>query len=437
MKLKKSILTGFMVLLILCSAGDASQQKNDDMPLALRVVLNNAYKHFDKQEYKKAIETLDGFRAGGKNGSDHYLIDFYLGTGWLHMNNPSRALPFFESAVAKNKDFSPAWLNLARCRYDLSQFKKAAEAFEKGYETSSPKQGETLYYAAATWFSDGNVSKTVEVMERLFKNHPEEIKPEWKETLVHAYLAVKKPEKALVLMEQLVNLFTGEKKLQWQEAILYQYLSMNMQKKALGIAEQLSETHPLEPKWWKALAHIHLAMDRHREALAAMIIYSYLHPLDEKEKKLMAELSLMAGVPSKAVTYYESLHAQSSQSDIVIKIVQSYQMMNQPQQALKWVEKGLLQTKSPELMMQKATLLYELRQYDKSIEAFESFINEKKGDIGLAWLMIGFAASQDNKLDKAMIAFENASKFESHQKTALSHLEQIKNFKRSELQFAQ
>jgi hypothetical protein len=42
-----------------------------------------------------------------------------------------------------------------------------------------------------------------------------------------------------------------------------------------------------------------------------MTIYGYLQPFNEKEKKLMAELSLIAGVPSKAVTYYESLHAQS------------------------------------------------------------------------------------------------------------------------------
>ncbi len=323
-------------------------------------------------------------------------------------------------------------MNLARCRYDLSQFKKAGEAFEKGYETSSPKQGETLYYAAASYFSDGNASKTVEIMERLLRNHPENIKPEWKEILVHAYLAVKKPEKALVLMEQLVNQFTGEKKLQWQEAILYQYLSMNMQKKALRMAEQLSETYPLEPKWWKALAQIHLSGDRHREALAAMTIYGYLQPYNEKEKKLMAELSLMAGIPAKAVSYYESLHAQTSESNIIIKIVQSYQMMNQPEQALKWVETGLLQTKSSELMLKKATILYELRQYDKSIQAFESYIKENKGDIGLAWLMIGFAAAQADNLDKAVIAFENASKFQRHQKTANSHLENIKQSRRTE-----
>jgi tetratricopeptide (TPR) repeat protein len=432
MKLKKTILTGFLLLFIVCLGADASQNKSDDIPLALRVVLNDAYKHFDKQEYKKAIESLDVFRTGGKIGSDHYLVDFSLGNAWLHMNNPSRAASFYESAITKNKDFSAAWLNLARCRYDLSQFKKAAMAFEKGYETSSPKQGETLYYAAASYFSDGNASKTVEVMERLFRNHPEDIRPEWKETLVHAYLAVKEHEKALVLMEQLVTQFTGEKKLQWQEAILYQYISMNMQKKALRMAEQLAEAYPLEPKWWKALAHIHLSMDRHREALAAMTIYGYLQPFNEREKKLMAELSLMAGVPSTAVTYYESLHAQSSESDIIVKIVQSYQMMNQPQQALKWVEKGLSQKKSSQLMMQKATLLYELRQFDKSIQAFESFIKEKKGDIGLAWLMIGFAAAQDDNLDKAIIAFENASKFQRYQKTALSHLEQIKHLKRSE-----
>jgi predicted Zn-dependent protease len=98
----------------------------------------------------------------------------------------------------------------------------------------------------------------------LFRNHPEDIKLEWKEILVHAYLAVEEPKKALMLMEELVIQFTGEKKIQWQEAILYQYLSMNMQKKALRMAEQLSETYPLEPKWWKALAHIHLSEDRYR-----------------------------------------------------------------------------------------------------------------------------------------------------------------------------
>jgi tetratricopeptide (TPR) repeat protein len=432
MRVAKSILNVFLLLLIIGSLADASQQKSDDIPLALRVILNDVHRHFDNQEYKKAIEKLDNFRAENKSGYDHYLVDFSLGNAWLYMNNPSRAASFYESAVGKNKEFSSAWLNLARCRYDLSQFGKAAEAFEKGYETSSPKEGEPLYYAAASYFSDGDALKTVEVMERLLSYHPEDIKIEWKEILVHAYLAVQEPRKALVLMEELVIRFTGEKKIQWQEAILYQYLSMNMQKKALRMAEQLSETFSIEPKWWKALAHIHLSEDRHREALAAMTIYGYLQPFNEKEKKLMAELSLIAGVPSKAVTYYESLNAQFSEPDIIVKIVQSYQMMNQPQQALKWAEKGLSQLRSSELMMQKATILYELRQYDKSIQAYESFIKEKKGDIGLAWLMIGFAASQDNNLDKAVLAFENASKFERHQKTALSHLEQIKNIKRSE-----
>jgi tetratricopeptide (TPR) repeat protein len=433
MNLIKSILTGAMLFCLFCLPVNASEKnQKDDMPFALRVVLNDAYKHFDSQEYKKAIETLDKFRGENKSGSDHYLIDFSLGNAWLYMNNPSKAVSFYESAIFKNKDFSAAWLNLARCRYDLSQFGKAAEAFEKGYETSSPKEGEILYYAAASYFTANNASKSIEIMERLFGNHPDNIKLEWKETLVHAYLAVENSEKALALMEELVIQFTGEKKIQWQEAILYQYLSMNMQKKALRLAGQLTETYPLEPKWWKAIAHIHLSEDRYQEALAAMTIYGYLQPYNEKEKKLMAELSLMAGIPAKAVSYYESLHAQTSESSIIVKIVQSYQMMSQPQQALKWAEKGLMQTKSSELMMQKATILYELREFDKSMQAFESIVKEKNGDIGLAWLMIGFAAAQSDDLNKARIAFENASQFERHQKTALSQLEQIKKVKRSE-----
>ncbi|MFO8085834.1 MAG: tetratricopeptide repeat protein, partial [Desulfobacterales bacterium] len=390
------------------------------------------YKLFDNQQYLKAIEKLETFRAGGKRGFDHYLVDFSMGNAWLQQNDPGRAAPFYQSAVAKNEQLSAAWLNLARCRYELLQFKPAAEAFLKGYETSSPREAMTLYYAAVSWFQAGESIRTVQLMERLLKNHPEDVKPEWKETLVHAYLAVKAPEKALVLMEELVTQFTGEKKVQWQESLLYHYLSMDMKNKALRLAEHLAQTFPVEPKWWKALAHIHLSEDRHSNALAAMTIYGYLKPLDEKETNLMAELNLMLGIPSVAVSYYKSLGDKASSSAVIKKIVQSYQMMNQPEEALKWVEIGLKREHSTDLVMKKANILYELGKFSQSIDAYESVIGKNNGDTGLAWLMIGFAETQNGNLNRAESAFENASKFKRHEKTAISHLQHIRFIKNSE-----
>ncbi len=432
MNVGKIILTAFLSLCLTCFSANAGQNQHGDLPLSLRVALNEAYELFDDQQYMEAIEKLTAFRAENKRGSNHYLVDFTIGNAWLQQNNAVRAAPFYEAAVAKNPDFSAAWLNLARCRYELLQYKPAAEAFLKGYESSSPKEALTLYYAAVSWFQAGEPSKTIQLMEQMLKSHSDDdVKPEWKEILVHAYLAMELPEKALALMEELVLLFTGEKKVQWQEALLYQYLSMGMTKKALQLAENLTQTHPLEPKWWKALSHIHLSDDRHRDALAAMIIYGYLEPLNERETNLMAELSLMLGIPSKAVSHYQSLADTSSSVDIIKKIAQSYQMMNQPDEALKWIEIGLKRENSSDLMMQKANLLYELRLFDKAIEAYESVIRKNNGDTGLAWLMIGFSASQKDNLDKAATAFENASRFKKHEKTALSHLKHIRAIKKS------
>lgn len=432
MNVSKVTLTAFLFLCLTCFSANAEQNQHGDLPLSLSMVLNEAYQLFDDQQYMEAIEKLKAFRDGNKRGSEHYLVDFSIGNAWLQLNKAARAASFYETAVAKNPGFSGAWLNLARCRYELLQHKPAAEAFLKGYESSSHKEAVTLYYAAVSWFQAEEFSRTIQLMERMLKSHSDDdIKTEWKEILVHAYLAVEAPRKALALMEKLVLLFTGEKKVQWQEALLYQYLSMDMKKKALRLAENLTQTHPLEPKWWKALSHIHLSDDRHGDALAAMIIYGYLQPLNERETTLMAELNLMLGIPSKAVSHYQSLADTSSSVDIIKKIAQSYQMMNQPEEALKWIEIGLKRENSSGLMMQKANLLYELRRFDKAIDAYESVIKENNGDSGLAWLMIGFAASQKDNLDKAATAFENASRFKKHEKTALSHLKHIRAIKKS------
>ncbi len=411
--------------LIIAHPAFSAEKAGDDMPIALRMVLLKAEKAFEKNDFKEGIRILAEFKTSGNDGSDHYLIDFLEGNGRLQTGQLEKAAENYRSATEKKPDFSAAHMNLAKCLYDIGRYEKAAEAFQKGYETSEEKNPEILYYAAASYLSAEKNAKAIPVLERLVALNTPKAGDEWKETLVHAYIADGKPQKAIPFMEQLVAKFTGEKKMQWQENLLYQYLALDMKSKALSLAEKLVEDNPEEPKWWKTLAHIHLSGNREKQALVALTIYGFLTPLDEKEKKLLADLNLMLGVPKKAVSFYETLHGASGSDELLEKIVQCHRMAGQTEKALEWVERGLARNEARELLMTKGEILYEAKRYDQAIAAFEAAATKKGDDPGRPWLMIGYSAWLKDDLKKARSAFEKAAGHKRHEKDALANIERI------------
>ena len=403
----------------------AMDMAEKDLPVSLRILLHKSQSLMEKQEYEKAIENMENFRRSRKNGAGHYLLDFMIGNAFFQEGNLKEAAQNYGFSVSKNSDFSDGWLNLARCRYDLSQFGKAGDAFLKGYETAFPKDPDSLYYAALSFITAGNAPKAVLLLEKLLREYTSGNRIQWQETLVHAYLTSGKTLKALPVMKNLVEKFTGEKKLQWQENLLYQYLSADMKKKALHLAEDLTRDHPEVPKWWKALAHVHLSQAHYRKALVALTIYSYLEHPDETEKKLLADLSLMTGIPQKAAQFYESLEPPFRSGDIIEKIVQCYLLSNQFEEALKWVSIGLGQQETADLLALKGNLLFQLKRFSEAITVFERLTKRKGPDQGRSWLMIGYASRHLDDLERAKIAFQKASGFKEHRNIALSNLKLI------------
>ena len=209
-----------------------------------------------------------------------------------------------------------------------SVFDEAATAFLNAYDTSEEKKAELLYYGAVACMAADQHEKALAVFDRLMAAHSSEMKLEWKESLVHVYLALDVPRKALPFIKELAEKTTHARRRQWQEVLLHQYVNLNMAHQALLYARQLTREYPVDPKWWKALAHLHLSESRNEAGLVALTVYGLLTPLTDEEKKLMAELSAAVGVPARAAKFYEDILSKTTDTSLVKRIAETYRMQD-------------------------------------------------------------------------------------------------------------
>ncbi|MCD4676298.1 MAG: tetratricopeptide repeat protein [Desulfobacula sp.] len=421
----------------------------NELPLAAGLCVNKDNVLIQQEKIDQAISILEAFRArqhevdkkkATQKGYNHYYIDFLLGNCFLMLDQQSKnsahvkkAAISFNRAVEKKPDLTPAWVNLARCLYELEEMEKAAMAFVKAYESSKDKKAEHLYYASVCHTFTKNYTQALLVFNRLVLAHPEDIKLEWKETLVNILFSLEKYRQALFWIEELVQKFTNKKKKKWQEILLYQYLTLKMEKKALNYAFFLTKADPLEPKWWKALTHIHLGKNCLEEGLSSLIIYSFISPLSQQETALMADLYLACDIPLKAAQTYEIwLTKQTNPGEIqdqvmdkVNKISRAYLDGFQNNAALEWIEKGLAIKKDPGLLQIKANLLFGQKKYSSACDTYEQ-LSKFDGHRAQALLMMGYAAWNDNRIHKALTAFTAASGFAGQRKAAQKALSQLK-----------
>jgi predicted Zn-dependent protease len=355
---RRQLWLGLILIMVFSGPGLtlASGEKNDPMPLAAGMAVTRAQSLMAEEKPDQALAVL--IRYSEKQAEPvHFYIDFLTGICHTELGQTGSAATAFQRAVDKKPDLSPAWLNLARCRYEQGQMTGAARAFENGYETSDKKQAVHLFYAASCLFQAGQADDALSVFNRLMAAHPEAISLEWKQTLVHILFALEKFKTALPWLEELAEKTQGEGRRQWQEMLLYQYLSLEIKQKALAYARHLTRIHPEDPGWWKALAHVHLADNRFEQALAAMLSYSYLTPLTGEESRLLADLYLSCHIPESAARQYEEWLSQHGDTlsekqclDKIITISRAWLAAGNTDLALAWVEKGLAKKEDPELV---------------------------------------------------------------------------------------
>ena len=438
----------FLSCLFLFSGPAAAE---DSLPFAAGIQVNKAQRLFQDGKIQNAVDLLQEFQDKGKNASpevilekgyNHYYIHFLLGNYYLFLAQDNgrsgtaltrKAAQCYQASVAGNPTFSPAWLNLARCGYELEEYERAGTAFEQGYQTAETPKPATLYYAAVCYFQANDSPKALKIFHRLIQAHPQDISLEWKEVLVNILFSLDRYKEALPTLEELARQTVPAKRKKWQEILLHQYLALGMTQKALGYATFLTESDILEPKWWKALCHIHLNTNQLKKGLTALMVYGYLTPLNREECLLAADLYLALDVPGQACKIYEQAPAEYQNPELFIKAGQASLMSHDPEKALGWIEKGLAAGPEPRLLQLKARIMYAREEYGQAADIYEAILrketNQEKScpNPGETWLMLGYSAMNCGQFQRAQTAFEHALKYKNFQKHAQENLTRIKS----------
>jgi len=377
------------------------------------------------RSFQNQGESRGGVASDTESPYHHYLVDFTLANCYLMMHVPQKALPHYQAALKRNPEFRAGWVNLGRCSYELKEYPTAAEAFYKAYLLGEDeKDPQFLYFTAVAWFMSGKQDEALNYLRLLFKNHPNNIKLEWREVYVQACLATGQARRALPFIEILSEESTGPRKLQWQEIRLQQYQALKMNNKALAYVTKLIQEDPLRVMWWRGLAHFHLREKHYRQALVALIISGYLEPLDDSGMRLVADLNQFLRIPIEAARYYEILAQGEVNLELTRRLVDSYRALHRPNRALEWVEQGLLKTPDPTLFMIQGELLFELKKYHEAERSFIAAARTPR-QAGPAWLMAGYAALNLGEYSRARKNLEVAAKYSKQRRIAEQILLQL------------
>lgn len=339
---------GLFFLPAVCLAGSIWDPR--DLPASVRMVLAEAGTLMNQEKYGAAVEKLLAFEARGRSAEarggaphavySHPMIHFALGNAYLLQEAYVPARQAFEWAVTLSPEWVPAWLNLAKAHYELDAPAEAAHCFFTAYEKGERQNAEYLYLSAAAHLMAQQYGDSIARFELLLARHPDQIRADWREYLVHALLSDGRHRQALPHMRLLARTYEGDKRVQWQEILLHQYMHLEMHAEALALARALVEEAPTLAKWWKAKAHLHLNAREYEPALVAMTIYSYLGPLNRDDRRLLADLHLHVGIPGQAVVLYEGL-LQSDEADkrVLNNLMIALRQLGRPDAALRRLEK--------------------------------------------------------------------------------------------------
>jgi tetratricopeptide (TPR) repeat protein len=431
------LLAGLLLVLVFIPALGIAREKDDapPLPLAAQLILAKVQPMIEAKEYPKAIETLKTFQARGgpdfkpgdkdTKGYHHAEIEFCLGNCYLMSDQYQDAAVAYQHALECDPKHTFAWLNLANAHYELNHNADAARCFQKAYDTATEKKPEYLYYSAVAYLMADDYKQSIGLFEKLFALHPEAIKLEWKEHMVHALLAAEQPRRALPYIKELAEAFTGEKQIQWQEILLHQYMQLDMQREALDLVHTLTRQTPTLAKWWKARTHIQLNAENYEDALMALTVYSLLTPMSMEEKKLLADLNLQLNIPVKSAPLYEACLKEKKDKQILQQLATAYRQLGKPETALAVIDAVDPDSEDADIMLLKGELYYSTDQFEKAVAAYQRAAHNKGRHVGRAWLMAGYAAWQIHDIKASKDAFARAARHRKQRKAANTALKQL------------
>lgn len=357
-------------------------------PAALLTQLQQADRLAGQQNWAQARQLL---QQAQQQGADHPLLWGRLGQALLQLQQPEAALAALERAVAGCPAEAALWQQLAQAAWQLGQHERAAVALQRAAEQAGDDQ--LARQAALLWAEAGQDERALTQLEPLLERTGQLLADEELHNYVALCLRERQAGRGLRHLER------------WQPAL---------QSRAL---------------FWQLRAQLLMATGAFGPAASSLRVAAALVPLPLEQQRLLADLLLQAGAPAAAARQYETLlKLQPDDAELAQRLLHSYRLALQPEQALALCERLLAgapeASRRPLLLQWRAELLYELERYDAAAQAFDQ-LSRHPAAAGAAWLGRASCALRQQDQTVARQALEQARRYPAQRAEADRLLRQL------------
>lgn len=379
----KQLLSILVALCVACFAGVAAgadaksaaktekpMQTMEDLPRDAKLALFEAQQLLEKGEDNKAVETLGKYVRSHEKKDDNFLVRYQYATMLAQVDRREDALKEYQRVVKLEPRYDAGWLGLGETAYGLGQYDLAADALTKGYELSTDKRPDLLYYAAA------------------------------------ARLLAGKPDKALPVLEELTSGKHGKPKFEWYRGLVSACLDAKQPERAQAAVDSMLEKFPESADAWYLAFQYYASISDYRQSAVALTIVGYFRPLTRQEQLQLGDLYAAVEAPAAAAEHYATATRDSASAGEIERVASAYLASYQSDHALKVLDEGLRSQPTYELW----SLLGDLQVMEKRFaEAYRAFIECTKlsADKPRPYLMLGYCAIE---LNDPELAIEHLSK---------------------------
>ncbi len=365
--------------------------------------LNNIYKAIGEERYAEALEGLKKLWPSTERFPYERAV---LAQAMAHthaaMENYDEALKYFKMAV--ELDTLPN-LQHFQVMFGVAQLHAVKQQYE-----------ETIRWLKR-WFAEVDTPPTADAYV----------------LLGNAYAQLGKYRQAIDALNHAIRLAEKPKE-SWYQLLMAMHYELKEYDQAAHYLEILVRMNPAKKEYWTQLASMYMNVKKDQDALAVMAL-AHLQSLLEKEGDYKQLYSLYGylKVPYKAAQVLE----EGLRKGIVKADRQNWESVANAWYAAHEMEKALQAfgeaskyADNGKIDMRRAYILVDQERWQEAIEALQSALEKggiKEYERGNAWLMLGMAQFELDRLTQAEKAFRQARKIKKARKSAnqwLKHLQE-------------
>ncbi len=336
----------------------------EDLPRDARLVLFEAQQHLEKGENDKAVESLAKYIKSHQKDA-HFLVHYQYASMLVQVDKRAEALKEYERVVALEPRYDEGWLGLGETAYGMGDFKRAAEALQKGYDLSTEKRPELLYYAAAARLQSGDAPG------------------------------------ALPMLEDLTSGKHGAPKFEWFRGLVSGCLQAEDKDRGQRAVNAMLEKFPSNADAWYLAFQYYASTSNYQQAAVSLTVVGYLRPLTRQEHLQLGDLYSAIDSPAAAAEHYTVATRDSSSATEAERVASAYMASFQPDSALVVLNKNLSQAPTFKLWSLLGDLQVMEKHFDEAYKAFTECV-KLSPDEARPYMMLGYCALEMNQPDLAM-----------------------------------